>query len=313
MKQEKILITGGAGYLGSIVTEYFLSKGYDVTVYDNLLYNQTSLFNLCYHKNFHFVYGDVRNHDLLGKMIEKADIIFPLAAIVGAPACEKAPDVTIAVNQKSIEWLAKQIRPNQKVVFPTTNSGYGIGQKDIHCTEETPLKPISLYGVTKVAAEKALLDTGNAVTFRLATVFGFSPRMRLDLLVNDFVYKAFKDKYIVMFEKDFKRNFLHIRDVPRLFEHAINNYDKMKGQTFNAGLPDANLSKEELTLLIKKFVQDFYITCSEINKDPDKRNYIISNDKLLETGFKFQHGLEDGIVELLKGYAILRDNQYKNI
>ncbi|MEM3406007.1 MAG: NAD(P)-dependent oxidoreductase [Candidatus Aenigmatarchaeota archaeon] len=312
-EKQTILITGGAGYLGSVITEYFLQRNYRVIVYDNLLYNQQSLFNCVHFPDFHFVYGDVRNYNLLKQYVEKADIIFPLAAIVGAPACEKVPEVTYAVNQHSIEWLAKQIKPHQKVVFPCTNSGYGTKSGEIYCTEETPLEPISTYGISKVNAEKALLEMGNAVTLRLATVFGFSPRMRLDLLVNDFVFKAVNDRYIVLFEKDFKRNYLHIRDVPRVFEHAINNYENMKGEAYNVGIPDANLSKEELALRIKKFIPDLFITYSEFNKDPDRRNYIISNEKLLKTGFKFKYTLDDGIQELIKGYKILRFNQFKNI
>ncbi len=236
-----------------------------------------------------------------------------MAAIVGAPACDKDPHTTTAINYNSIEFISKVKRSDQIIIFPTTNSGYGTTDGSLYCTEKTPLNPISLYGKTKVAAEKILLESGNVVTLRLATVFGFSPRMRLDLLVNDFVYKAFKDKYLVLFEKDFKRNFLNIHDVPRLFEHILNNWDLMKNETYNAGLPDENISKEDLAIRIKKYFPDLYITSSEINKDPDKRNYIVSNEKLLKTGFNFKFSLDDGIIELKKGYTIMRDTQFKNI
>jgi nucleoside-diphosphate-sugar epimerase len=231
------------------------------------------------------------------------------------PACKKFPELTVATNQEAIEWLAKVTRPEQKIIFPTTNSGYGIGQEGIYCTEETPLTPISLYGVTKVQAEKALLDNGNAVTFRLATVFGMSPRMRLDLLVNDFTYKAYKDNYIVLFESHFKRNFIHIRDVAKTFVFAINNFDKMKGQTYNVGLSSANISKKELCDAIKTFIPDFYIAESEINEDPDKRNYIVSNDKLESLGWYPEYDLKTGIAELLKAYPIIENsnNNFTNL
>jgi nucleoside-diphosphate-sugar epimerase len=313
MAKARILITGGAGYLGTVFTEHFLNSGYEVTVLDNLMYNQTSLFHLCHRPEFKFVCGDVRNTEVMKELLKDQDIIIPLAAIVGAPACNKNPEVTEAINLNSIRELIKLKSPEQKIIFPTTNSGYGTKSGEVHCTEESPLEPISLYGKTKVMAEKELLEGGNAITLRLATIFGFSLRMRLDLLVNDFVYKAFKDRYIVLFEKDFKRNFLHIRDAARCFEHCIENFDSMKNEAYNVGHPDENISKEELCLKIKKHIPDFFITSSEINEDPDKRNYIVSNDKILKTGFTFEYPLERGIKELIKGYQILRDNQFKNI
>jgi len=242
-------------------------------------------------------------------------VIIPLACIVGMPACKKYPELTVETNQNAIEWLTEVTRDDQKIIFPTTNSGYGIGQEGIYCTEETPLKPISLYGITKSEAESALLKRGNAVTLRLATVFGVSPRMRLDLLVNDFTYKAFKDKYIVLFESHFKRNFIHIRDIAYTFEFAIKNWDKMRGQTYNVGLSSANISKRDLCEAIKKFIPDFYIGESNINEDPDKRNYIVSNDKLESLGWKPKFTLEEGIKELLKAYPIIENtnNNFTNL
>jgi nucleoside-diphosphate-sugar epimerase len=279
------------------------------------MYKQTSLTQYCHLPNFKFVKGDVRDWNMMQPLVDEADIIIPLACIVGMPACKKYPELTQDTNQTAIEWLARNTRDDQKIIFPTTNSGYGIGQDGIHCTEETPLKPISLYGVTKVKAEEALLQRGNAVTFRLATVFGMSPRMRLDLLVNDFTYKAFKDKYIVLFESHFKRNFIHIRDVIKAFLFAIDRFDQMKGKAYNVGLSTANISKKELCEAIKQFIPDFYIAESEINEDPDKRNYIVSNAKLESLGWMPSFSLKDGIQELLKAYPIIdtSNNNFTNL
>ncbi len=313
MGNKKVLVTGGAGYLGSVLVEYLLEAGYEVTVVDNLMYNTNSLFHLCHHKKFRFVYGDVRNKELMKKLVKDQEFIIPLAAIVGAPACDKNPDVTEAVNFQAIKDIIEMRSSGQKIIYPTTNSGYGTKSGEIECTEESPLEPISLYGTTKVRAERLLLESGDAITLRLATLFGFSLRMRLDLLVNDFTYKAFKDRYLVLFEKKFKRNFLHVRDAARCFLHCMEHFDTMKNEAYNVGHPDENLSKEELALRIKRFVPDLFITESEFNKDPDKRDYVISNEKILKTGFTFAFPLDDGIVELLKGYQILRDNQFKNI
>ncbi len=311
----KVLVTGGAGYIGSVLVEALLNRKYDVTVVDSLMYKQTSLTQYCHLPNFKFVKGDVRNWDMMKPLVDEADVIIPLACIVGMPACKKYPELTLDTNQVAIEWLARNTRDDQKVIFPTTNSGYGIGQDGIHCTEETPLKPISLYGVTKVKAEEALLQRGNAITFRLATVFGMSPRMRLDLLVNDFTYKAFKDKYIVLFESHFKRNFIHIRDVIKAFLFAIDRFDQMKGKAYNVGLSTANISKKELCEAIKQFIPDFYIAESEINEDPDKRNYIVSNAKLESLGWMPSFSLKDGIQELLKAYPIIdaSNNNFTNL
>ena len=312
---NKVLVTGGAGYIGSVLVDSLINRKYNVTVVDNLMYKQTSLTQYCHLPNFKFIKGDVRDWKLMEPLVKEADIIIPLACIVGMPACKKYPELTQDTNQTAIEWLARNTRDDQKIIFPTTNSGYGIGQDGIHCTEETPLSPISLYGVTKTEAERSLLENGNAVTLRLATVFGMSPRMRLDLLVNDFTYKAYKDNYIVLFESHFKRNFIHIRDVIKAFLFAIDRFDQMKGKAYNVGLSTANISKKELCEIIKKFVPDFYIAESEINEDPDKRNYIVSNAKLESLGWMPSFSLEDGIEELLKAYPIIdaSNNNFTNL
>jgi nucleoside-diphosphate-sugar epimerase len=312
--KPKILITGGAGYVGTVLTEHLLNEGYRVTVLDSLIYNQNSLLAFCHNKNFEFVYGDCRDEALLRRVVPGFDFILPLAAIVGAPASEKHAQTTISVNYEAIVLLNKiRDKARQKIIFPTTNSGYGTTTGEVFCTEESPLNPVSLYGQTKVDAEKELLASPNVITLRFATLFGFSPRMRTDLLVNDFVYRAIRDKSIVLFEKDFKRNFLHVRDAARCFLHCIENFEKMKNNAYNVGLPDANISKEQLALKIKEFIPGLYIHNAEIGSDPDKRNYIVSNDKIGATGFTFRYSLEDGIRELIKGYSILRDNHYKNV
>ena len=318
MSKEKILITGGAGYLGSVISEHLVNKGYTVTVLDNLMYNQNSLLHLFHNKRFNFVYGDVRDTNLLKKITPDFDFILPLAAIVGANASESSPELSQAINLGAIKTI-NQIRNSkkQKIIFPTTNSGYGTKSGDTYCTEETPLEPISIYGRTKVEAERILLDSGNVITLRLATCFGFSLRMRIDLLVNNFVYKAVKDGYIVLFERHFKRNFLHVRDAARCFEHCIENFESMKNEPYNVGLEDANLSKEELALKIRDIIsklleKEFHIQNSELAKDPDKRNYIVSNNKIMKSGFKCEYSIDQGIEELVKGYSMLYDRHYTN-
>ena len=308
-----VLVTGGAGYLGSVLCERLLTAGHRVTVVDNLMYGQPALFHLCHNQNFDFVFGDVRNESLIGELAKKADVIIPLAAIVGAPACDREPALTVAIHIDAMRSLRAKLSPNQLVIYPTTNSGYGTQSGDVFCTEETPLEPISLYGQTKCQSEQEWLEFPNAITLRLATVFGISPRMRLDLLVNDFVYKAFTDKYLVIFEKDFKRNYVHIRDVADCFAHCIENSSKMIGRPFNAGLDDANLSKEELALKIKEYVPQLYIHFAPIGSDPDKRNYIVSNQRLREAGFEARRTLDQGIQELLKGYKMLGRSAMKNV
>lgn len=309
----KVLVTGGAGYLGSILCPELLKAGYHVTVIDNFIYRQTSLLDQCYHPSFELKRGDVRDKKLIASLIRDADVIIPLACLVGAPVCEQKPLEAQTINLDAIKLILELRSKNQHIIFPTTNSGYGVGQDGIHCTEETPLRPISHYGRLKVEAEKSLLDSGNAVSLRLATVFGLSPRMRLDLLVNDFTYRAVVDRFVVLFEAHFKRNYIHIRDVSRAFIHAIENFSSMKDAPYNVGLSDANLSKQELCEVIKKHVPEFTFLESSIGKDPDQRNYIVSNEKIEKTGFKPQHSLEMGVRELLKGYQAIRRYSFSNL
>lgn len=308
----RILVTGGAGYLGSVLCERLLDAGHHVTVLDSLLYQQNSLFHLCANPRFEFVHGDARDNSVVGVLAKDADALIPLAAIVGAPACDRDPLLARSVNLEAIRLLNRVRSSGQLIVYPTTNSGYGTKTGDVFCTEETPLEPISLYGQTKTQAEQELLQSPNVVTLRLATVFGTSPRMRLDLLVNHFVYAAATDGYLVIFEKDFKRNYIHIRDVADCFLYCIENSNRMAGRAYNAGLDAANLSKQELALSIKKHVPKFYIHFAEVGSDPDKRNYIVSNQRLREAGFEAKRSLDEGIVELLKGYRMMGRSQFKN-
>jgi len=308
-----VLVTGGAGYIGSILCETLLQKGFQVTVLDNLIFGEQALYHLCAQPRFEFVYGDARDERLVGRLAREADVLIPLAAIVGAPACDRDPFLARSVNLDAIRFLLRTRSPRQVLVYPTTNSGYGTKSGDVHCTEETPLEPISLYGQTKVQAEQAVLEAANTVGLRLATVFGMSPRMRLDLLVNHFVYAAVTDGYLVLFEKDFKRNFVHVRDVADCFVHCIENVGRMAGRPYNVGLDSANLSKEELALKIKQQVPNFYIHSAALGSDPDKRNYIVSNQRLREAGFEAKHSLDDGIRELIKGYRMLGRGRFKNV
>lgn len=309
----KILITGAAGYIGSILVPELLRQGYEVIAIDNFMYSQTSLLECCSNRKFDIIRGDVRDKNLISRYVKQVDVIFPLACLTGAPLCDRDPFTARAVNLDAIRMLIKISHKSQRIIFPTTNSGYGIGEKGAFCDEDTPLKPISLYGRLKVQAEKALLERGNSITLRLATAFGMSPRMRLDLLVNDFTYRALFDHFIVLFEADFKRNYIHVRDVARAFIHSLKNFDKMKDNPYNVGLSDCNISKRELCEEIKKVIPDFYIVESPIGEDPDKRDYIVSNTKIEATGFRPKISLNEGIRELAKGYQIIRRNQYANI
>lgn len=308
----RILVTGGSGYLGSVLCERLLDAGHRVTALDILLYGEPSLFHLCANDRFDFVRGDVRDESLMRRLVAEADAIIPLAAIVGASACDRDPWMSQSVNVDAIRLLDRLRSPQQLVVYPVTNSGYGTKSGEVYCTEETPLEPISLYGRQKVEAEKILLDRGRTIALRLATVFGMSPRMRLDLLVNHFVYAAVTDGYIVIFEKDFKRNYVHIRDVADCFVHCLEHADAMAGRPYNVGLDIANLSKEELALKVQEHVPRFYLHFSELRSDPDKRNYIVSNQRLREAGFEARRSLDEGIRELLKGYAMLGRGRFKN-
>jgi nucleoside-diphosphate-sugar epimerase len=308
---NRVLITGGAGYIGNILTPQLLQSGYQVTVFDNLIHRQHGIIENASHKYFNFVYGDVRNYELYQKLISQHDVIVNLAAYVGMPLCNRFPIETKQVNQDSAEFLASKVSKDQLIIHANTNSGYGLGQhtegKAVFCTEETPLNPISLYGKTKCAAEKAIMASGNNITFRLATVMGVSRKMRMDLLVNDFTWRAWNDRFIVLFESSFLRNFIHIKDVAQTITLGIHRSDTMRGQVYNLGNTSANVNKMDLCLTIKKQVPDFYITESEINKDPDQRNYIVSNEKLEKTGWRPMFSLDDAIREVLLACPIIKN------
>jgi nucleoside-diphosphate-sugar epimerase len=309
-----VLVTGGAGYIGSILVPALLDRSFKVTVVDNFMYGQDSLAAVCYHQNFAVVRADVRSLDVMRPLLKDADVIIPLAALVGAPLCDRDPLAATSTNKQAILDMLGHISASQRVILPITNSGYGVGEAGQFCTEETPIRPVSLYGRDKVEVERALLDRHpSAISLRLATVFGMSPRMRLDLLVNDFTYRAYTDRFIVLFEAHFKRNYLHVRDVARAFLHAIDNFDAMKGQVYNVGLSNANLSKLELCQRIQAHLPSFVIHESNIGKDPDQRDYIVSNEKIERTGYETAFTLDEGIRELIKGFAMIRNTKYSNI
>ncbi len=311
--KEKVLVTGGAGYIGSILVPLLLQEGFEVTVIDNLMYKQTSLLSLFSHPKFFFIKADVTDKNLMKNLIKKADIIIPLAAIVGAPACIMSPELAKLVNHDAIDCILENTSPSQRILFPNTNSGYGIGQKGQFCTEDSPLRPVSLYGKLKVQSEEKLLSSQKAITFRLATVFGVSPRMRLDLLVNDFTYRACHDRFLVLFEEHFKRNYIHLKDVAKAFIFGITHFEKMKGKPYNVGLSSANLSKRELCEKIKQYIPELYIHSAPVGEDPDKRDYIVSNEKLENIGWRPDVSLDEGIRELISAYPILKMNHFKNI
>jgi nucleoside-diphosphate-sugar epimerase len=310
---QSILVTGGAGYLGSILVPELLAAGHRVTVLDNFMYQQNSLAQLCANPNFDVVNGDARQDRTLKPLVAKADCVFPLAALVGAPLCDEDPIAATSTNRDAIGTLVKMMSINQRIVMPITNSGYGVGEQDNYCTEDSPLRPVSLYGRTKVEAEKIILDRENSITLRLATVFGMAPRMRIDLLVNDFVYRAVNDRFVVLFEAHFKRNYIHIRDVARAFLHAMDKFAEMRGRPFNVGLSDANLSKAELCERIKAHIPSFQYMEAPVGEDPDKRDYIVSNSRIESTGYAPAFTLDDGIRELIKGYRMIRNRVYGNV
>lgn len=309
----KVLVTGGAGYIGSILVTELLDAGYEVTVVDNFAHHENSLAHVCSRPHFNVVRGDVRSKSLMLPLLKEADAVIPLAAIVGAPLCDRDPVGAVTINRDAVEMIIKNLSKSQWLLMPVTNSGYGIGKKNSYCTEKSPLKPVSLYGKTKVEAEKLILERENSVSFRLATVFGMSPRMRMDLLVNDFVYRAMKDRFIVLFEAHFNRNFIHVRDVARAFLFGLKNFEKLKGEAYNVGLSDANLSKLELCQKIKKHLPQFVIQKASVDRDPDQRDYLVSNAKIEKEGFCPIHSLDDGIKELIKGYKMLSVNRYANV
>lgn len=305
-----ILVTGGAGYIGSTLVPKLLNEGHNVTVLDNFMYGQTSLNQLCANKKFNVYNGDVRLKQDVFPLLKQADVIIPLAAYVGAPLCNKDPIGATSTNKDAIFMMIDNLSKEQIVIMPTTNSAYGTGT---YCTEESALNPISRYAIDKVEVEKRLLDHPNTISYRLATVFGMSPRMRIDLLVNDFVHRAVKDGFTILFEGHFKRNYVHVADVSNAFIHGLNNYDNMKNEIYNVGLSEANISKKELCEAIQKYIPTFTFMEAEVGKDPDQRNYIVSNDKIESTGFKTQVSLDSGIQELIKGYRMIRNTVYGNI
>jgi len=306
---NKVLITGGAGYLGSTLTEHLLNNNYEVTVLDNLMYDQISLLHLFKRDGFKFELGDVRDKKLLQELVRLHDVIIPLAAVVGMPACKANPNLTVAVNYQQIADVLEVLRDDQKLILPNTNSQYG--SSDSIITEESPFKPLSLYATTKCDAENIMLAKGNGVSLRLATVFGVSPRMRTDLLVNDFTYKSVVDGYLVLFEGHFKRNYIHVQDIARTFQFVIENYEKCKGQAFNVGLSTANLSKLELAEKIKSHIPSLVIKEDDFKEDFDKRNYIVSNEKLEALGWKPIYDLDYGIKQLIQAYKLVvkKNNQ----
>jgi len=310
---NNVLVTGGAGYIGSILSEFLLDLGFKVTVLDNFMYKQASLNHLCHNPRFNVVNGDIRNLAHIQPLLKDADIIIPLAALVGAPLCNKDVVGADTTNKEAIFMMLDKISKEQRIIMPTTNSAYGSGDENNLCTEESPLSPISKYAIDKVVVEQMFMQRENSISYRLATVFGMSPRMRTDLLVNDLTYRAVNDGYVVIFEGHFKRNYIHVRDVCDAFIHAIYNFDTMKGQIYNVGLSSANVSKLELCEIIKNHVPGFSIVEGEIKKDPDQRNYIVSNAKLEATGFEPMYDLDSGIMELLTGYRMIKNNIYGNV
>lgn len=308
-----ILVTGGAGYLGSIMVPDLLAAGHRVTVVDNFMFGQASLNHVCYHPNFSVVKGDIRIASVMAPLLKKADLIIPLAALVGAPLCNQDPVGATTTNHDAIAMMLSMISKHQMILMPTTNSAYGSGDDNNFCTEESVLRPISQYAIEKVKVEQLLMEHENVISFRLATVFGMSPRMRIDLLVNDFVYRSVYDRCVVLFEGSFKRNYIHVRDVSRVFQHAITHFEAMKGQIYNVGLSEANVSKIELCEVIRTQLPHFVFLDAPLGKDPDQRNYIVSNAKIEATGYQPAMSLEKGIQELIKGFTMLKNSRYGNV
>lgn len=308
----KILVTGGAGYVGSILVGHLLTDGHEVTVLDNFMWGQVSLASYCANQNLRIERGDARDTRTVKPLLRDADVLIPLAALVGAPLCEARFQDAWNINCYAVRDAMASMSSHQRIVIPISNSGYGVGERDQECTEDSPLRPVSVYGQTKVQVEQIVMSRGNAISLRLATVFGMSQRMRMDLLVNDFVWRAVRDRAIVLFEGHFRRNFVHVRDVAWAFSHALDNFDEMRDKPYNVGLSDANMTKLELCERIAKHVPDFHIAQSHFGEDPDKRDYVVSNARIEATGWRPRYSLDDGIAELIKGYRMMRGHEHGN-
>lgn len=308
----RILVTGGAGYIGAVLVPALLEQGHAVTVLDTFMYAQASLLDVCHRQELTVVRGDAGDGELLARLLPGCEAIVPLACLTGAPLCAERPDEARAVIVGAIATLLQRRDPRQRIIYPTTNSGYGIGERDVHCTEASPLRPVSLYGRLKAEAEQRILDAGNAVTLRLATAFGASPRLRLDLLVNDFTYRAVRDRALVLFESHYRRNFIHVRDIARAFLHVLEHPAAIADGIYNVGLDDANLSKRELAERIRRQVPELQIVEAPSGSDPDQRDYTVSSEKFSRTGFAPVYSLDAGITELLRAFQIVRNERYGN-
>lgn len=311
MPPERVLITGANGYVGSVLTPYLLSEGYSVTALDTFTHQGLPLAACLPYEGFTPIRGDCRDTSTLREALKGVDWIIPLAAVVGAPACMNDYYKANSVNYESIITLLECRSKNQPILFPTTNSGYGTTPEGQVSTEDTLMDPISLYGYTKCKAEKHLLDKENIATFRLATVFGASPRMRLDLLVNDFVHRAVRDKAVVLYEANARRNYMHVYDVARLFVFGLKNFEKIKGKPWNAGIPGA-LTKKELCQEIQKYVKGFTFVEAEVGTDIDKRDYNVSVERLENAGFKCCVSITYGLRELIRCYKMLPVERFRN-
>lgn len=308
----KVLVTGGAGYIGSTLVPMLLGAGHEVHVVDSMLYQENSLGGVAYHPRFSVTVGDVRDQDLMRKVGQEAEVVVPLAAIVGAPACDRDVTAARSVNRDAVVDMLGWLRADQYVIMPTTNSGYGQGEADHYCDERTPLRPLSGYAREKALVEECVMERGRSISLRLATVFGMSPRMRVDLLVNDFVNRALRDRFLVLFESGFYRNYIHVRDVARVFLFALDRLERMSGEIYNVGLSEANLTKRELAERIRAQLPELVIVEATVGRDPDQRNYVVSNAKIESVGFRPEYGIDQGIGELIQGIPMLWHLRHAN-